>query len=522
MDGTAMKRLLCAVLAMIVASAALAATPPKRAAVDTAEAWASGLAYTYDPSGSIRTIGTHSYYYDTAGRLVYGTADSASNAQQFEYDAFGNRTSAARTENAQNCFGGLDCEQSPAVDPQTNRLIAAGVIAYDAAGNLTQANTNYQYSFDAVGAMTSSTKPAAQYIYTADDERIAVYSGEWRWTVRDLGAHVLREYTSQGTGGQSQWMWSRDHIYRGALPLASVTAAGTLHLHLDHLGTPRLITDAGGTLVAEHAYYAFGTELSLPLSESPREKLHFTGHERDETADVLQLDYMHARYYGAALGRFVSVDPDAPWMLQGGSDRDRARLRSYLRNPQNWNRYVYVRDNPIGRTDPTGRCIEDACIGEAVVVGAVALAESPAGQAAIEGGEEELVALSERYGPEVAAEAQSAFEATARSLRSIDLGRIGERALGVFNQVKERIASATETAHFRIPDLLDKANKVLADAKNVSRLSMSNQLRDFAAYAQANGYQLVIGVRTGTVLSKPVQALVDSGLIKIVYMKIEQ
>jgi hypothetical protein len=80
----------------------------------------------------------------------------------------------------------------------------------------------------------------------------------------------------------------------------------------------------------------------------------------------------------------------------------------------------------VGRPDP-------------IVVGAVALAESPAVQAAIEGGEEELVALSERYGPEVAAEAQSAFEATARSLRSIDLGRIGERALGVFNQVKERM-----------------------------------------------------------------------------------
>jgi RHS repeat-associated protein len=335
-----MKRLLCVVLAMIAASAALAATPPKRAAVDTTEAWASGLAYTYDPSGNIRTIGAHSYYYDTAGRLVYGTADSASNAQQFEYDAFGNRTSAARTENAQNCFGGLDCEQSPAVDPQTNHLIAAGVIAYDAAGNLTQANTNYQYAFDAVGAMTSSTKPAAQYIYTAGDERIAVYSGEWRWTVRDLGAHVLREYTSQGTGGQSQWTWSRDHIYRGALPLASVTAAGTLHLHLDHLGTPRLITDTSGTLVAEHAYYAFGTELSMPLSESPREKLHFTGHERDEAADVLQLDYMHARYYSAALGRFVSVDP----------------VIGKPTVPQSWNRYAYVTNNPIAKTDPDGRC----------------------------------------------------------------------------------------------------------------------------------------------------------------------
>jgi RHS repeat-associated protein len=305
------------------------------------------------------------------------------------------------------------------------------------------------------------------------------------------------------------------------LLLASVTAAATYHYHLDHLGTPRLITDAGGARISEHDYYPFGAEVANATVESPRERMQFTGHERDTIeGDNHTLGYMHARYYGAAVGRFLSVDPNAPWMLQGGSDSDRAKFLSYIRNPQNWNRHAYVTNSPIGRTDPTGRCVEDLCIGEAVVVGAVAIAETPAGQAAIEGAEEEGVAFAERFGPEAAAETRSAFDAAQRSLRSIDLGRMGERAMGVVNQIKEQITSATKTAAFRVPDLLDKVNKVIADAKNVSRLSMSNQLRDFAAYAQANGYQLVIGVRTGTVLSKPVQAMVDAGLIKIVYLKL--
>ena len=43
-------------------------------------------------------------------------------------------------------------------------------------------------------------------------------------------------------------------------------------------------------------------------------------------------------------GRFLSVDP-------GGFDP---------RQPQSWNRYSYVMNNPINRTDPTGRCGEAA------------------------------------------------------------------------------------------------------------------------------------------------------------------
>jgi RHS repeat-associated protein len=76
--------------------------------------------------------------------------------------------------------------------------------------------------------------------------------------------------------------------------------------------------------------------------------MKFTGHERDLTPfDPNGLDYMHARFYNSLTGRFLSVDPT--W--------DSADLG----RPQAWNRYTYVRNNPIGSTDPDGRLI--LCLG---------------------------------------------------------------------------------------------------------------------------------------------------------------
>ncbi len=51
--------------------------------------------------------------------------------------------------------------------------------------------------------------------------------------------------------------------------------------------------------------------------------------------------YFGARYYSAIQGRFIS--PDAPFADQ------------HIENPQSWNLYSYVRNNPVVYTDPTGR-----------------------------------------------------------------------------------------------------------------------------------------------------------------------
>ncbi|MGE0887717.1 MAG: DUF2380 domain-containing protein [Blastocatellales bacterium] len=62
-----------------------------------------------------------------------------------------------------------------------------------------------------------------------------------------------------------------------------------------------------------------------------------TGYERDvETS----LDFAQARYYSNLLGRFTSVDP-----FDGSG---------FLGDPQSWNRYAYVVNQPTIATDPWG------------------------------------------------------------------------------------------------------------------------------------------------------------------------
>ncbi len=106
--------------------------------------------------------------------------------------------------------------------------------------------------------------------------------------------------------------------------------------HVDHLGTPRVITDPNGNVVSIHKYLPFGEELSAPPSSNTHE---FTGHERDAETG---LDYMLARYYGnASTLRFLSVDP-SPRSIS-------------LLYPQSWNRYAYAANNPIRYLDPDGK-----------------------------------------------------------------------------------------------------------------------------------------------------------------------
>src|SRR5205823_3537594 len=52
-------------------------------------------------------------------------------------------------------------------------------------------------------------------------------------------------------------------------------------------------------------------------------------------------DYMHARYYSPLEGRFLSPDPNMDF-------------EKNLPEPQRWNRYAYVTNNPLKYVDPDG------------------------------------------------------------------------------------------------------------------------------------------------------------------------
>jgi RHS repeat-associated protein len=319
--------------------------------------WSTGQ-YTYDGAGNIRQMGPARYTYDPVSRLVRESNSGGSSgiswsySSDYKYDVYGNRIEQSLTQQSANtAAGGGDgavtrSRTAIAVDAATNRLASA---SYDAAGNMltsTDAAAPASYAWDSVGTMRSLTEPQRElhFVYTADDERIAVATvasatpgstNSTTWTLRGFDNKVLRTLVDDSSSGGHQWSWKSDEIWRGSSLLADVTPAGTGHFILDHLGSPRLVTDESATANPQtNDFTAFGT--GGTTGSGP---MQFTGHERDWGTDWSRsLDYMHARYYSSSMGRFLSVDP----------------AYGQVRSPQSWNAYTYVENNPMNSVDPTG------------------------------------------------------------------------------------------------------------------------------------------------------------------------
>lgn len=85
-------------------------------------------------------------------------------------------------------------------------------------------------------------------------------------------------------------------------------------------------------------FYPYGGEIVHTNSCTTSQNYKFTGKERDTESS---LDNFGARYVTSSFGRFMS--PDNPF-----ADQDRM-------NPQSWNLYGYVRNNPLRGIDPSGR-----------------------------------------------------------------------------------------------------------------------------------------------------------------------
>jgi len=307
--------------------------------------------YTFDYLEKIRAEitpdgGYCTYSHDLIPRLERASCPQGS--RSYVYDDFGNLTVLG--------------ERNITVDPATNRLAGTGVTApmYDGLGNLLRRYEDGRARWvrrDAEGrvleAWSEGVVERYRFAYDHNGERVATFTDKGLntdtvlYTLRDESGNVLSDL--QWSEGGS---WSRmaDRIYLGRDEQVRVV--------YDEGGVPTYITsvrDHLGTLRAEVYGSDSWTRIDLwPYGEIRRKALHnttndltngvhlFTGHERDWVGTATDprkgLDYMHARYYTFELGRFMSVDP------VGGT----------VGSSQSWNRYAYVRGNPVNAVDPDG------------------------------------------------------------------------------------------------------------------------------------------------------------------------
>ena len=210
---------------------------------------------------------------------------------------------------------------------------------YDSRGNMISAPDGTDYAYDAMDRLIDVDLPDTTHIdYTYD------WDGRRIQKDVDSGTEVIN------------YLWDEFSIYGDAVletdetnavlgnytlangQLISQTRSGTDRFYLaDGQGSIRALVDDAATVnvTDNYTYKAFGEIL---ISNETTENAHrFTGQQFDKHIGLYSL---RARYYNPNVGRFLTRDT-YPFDFE---------------NPMELNRYVYVSDNPINSTDPSGLC----------------------------------------------------------------------------------------------------------------------------------------------------------------------
>jgi hypothetical protein len=98
-------------------------------------------------------------------------------------------------------------------------------------------------------------------------------------------------------------------------------------------------------------------------------------------------------------------------------------------------------------------------------------------------------------------------------INSVDKGRIGEEAAGLDPTKKTRIDSVLDPGSKRIPDEIDRANKLLKESKNVRHLNWTRQLEDYARIAERDGLTFQIHMPSSTTFSRNALKQVETGRV---------
>ncbi len=154
--------------------------------------------------------------------------------------------------------------------------------------------------------------------------------------------YTLTATSPYGTASQSltvtivpilQWKKTLTYGFGQLLCEENASGPGLVYIQSDHVGSPNIMTDNTGTVIGRTKNLPYGERFGASGTQASR---RFTNHE-DQAGSAI---YMQARMYLPAYGKFAQVDP--------AYDQTKD-------DPESWNLYGYVTNNPVTKTDPDGR-----------------------------------------------------------------------------------------------------------------------------------------------------------------------
>jgi RHS repeat-associated protein len=260
-----------------------------------------------------------SYLHDDLVRIASVNCGASTWQQNFGYDTFGNLTKTVPTGGTGNSF-------QPTYSAATNHItnLAGFTPSYDADGNVLNDNLN-TYTWDGYGRPaslngTSETTDAQGRLIDSGFQTETFYSPDGAFLAAFKGQLARRVFLSLPGGAQAIY----DEGNGGLIQ----------YNHPDHLGSIRLISTPARAFSYSMAYAPFG---EMYARSNPNGAGSFTGQGGSTSFDLYDFP---AREYSDQ-GRWSSPDPAGLAAVNPA-------------NPQSWNRYAYVQNNPLSSVDPTG------------------------------------------------------------------------------------------------------------------------------------------------------------------------